>query len=119
MSTNFYVGHWGPDEEPLSSAHIGKRSVGWQFLFHATPTTRSREEWAARIAEAGVVTDENGQELSPGEFWDAVEATRTGRPGGDAPRSQAWGPIGARTFQRDPEHFTDDQGWCFCGHDFC
>ncbi|GAA1937291.1 hypothetical protein GCM10009689_17270 [Brevibacterium antiquum] len=102
----------------MDDLHIGKRSVGWQFSFRAYPSIQSRRDWEARVAEVGSVMDEYGQELSPVQFWAAVDATREPRSGGSAPLSH-FGMRGKQNIPvNDPNLFLDDQGWDFSEHEF-
>lgn len=81
MSTNFYLirnrcGHCGRGDR----LHIGKRSGGWQFLFHAIPGMMSARDWRYATAQEGVVIeDEYGELVAVDEFWRDVEATRRER----------------------------------------
>lgn len=121
MSTNFYLPQTCPnpcDHCSVEDLHIGKRSVGWQFGFRAHADIRSRRDWETRVAEVGTVTDEYGQEYTPEQFWDEVDATRDPRPDGSAPLTH-YGMRGRQNIPMDdPKNFLDDQGWDFTEHEF-
>jgi hypothetical protein len=67
MGTNFYV-HVPGEREPW---HLGKRSAGWPFLFHAESYWRESMAlrlWLAR-AFSGVVKDEYGRRMELADLY--------------------------------------------------
>ncbi len=70
--------------------HIGKSSVGWQFLFHGyngqkkVPEIKSFKDWlyvlwkSLTTDKTGKIVDEYGRELSFDEFFALVKNNQTG-----------------------------------------
>lgn len=78
MGTNYYhytvlCEHCGSEER----VHIGKSSIGWQFLFRGYEDIRSLDDWMKRFAAGGVIRDEYGKEWAPENFRDFVERKRS------------------------------------------
>jgi hypothetical protein len=53
--------------------HIGKSSVGWKFLFHASDKVQSFEDVKRLLAAGGRLVDEYGKEHAVDEFVRMVE----------------------------------------------
>lgn len=124
MGTNYYLHRnvcvtCGRGEDRL---HIGKRSAGWQFLFHGLrpgyhePPLTTRLEWEeflrAEVAGNGEIRDECHEPCGLGEFLAIVQATHD-EPGNHATYCQ----------QQHPEHAARDcwldlEGWPFCASEF-
>ena len=101
MGTNYYAHTSASDTEGL---HIGKKSAGWDFLFHAIPEKglTTVAAWRKLLAKAGAyVTDEYGQRLSVGEFFEMA----TARPVDTAPKLRAHSDM--RAYLRDPLFHVD------------
>ena len=94
MGTNYYVQNSCPEacaHCSIEDQHVGKRSMGWRFMFRAHQGIASRSEWESLIREPAVVVDEYGQRFTPEEFWALVDQTRTRRPGdGDWVDPDGW-----------------------------
>ncbi len=82
MGTNYYLHrnvcpHCGRGDDPL---HIGKSSAGWCFSLHVIPESNIHDldgwerEWLL-----GVIEDEYGEEISPGDMRQIIMA-RAARP---------------------------------------
>lgn len=86
MGTNFYVDADSTCNNPEHAEvlHIGKRSGGWKFGFHAIPE-RGLTSWAAwqQFLAGRTIRDEYGEEMSLVTFAAKVEATH-----------QPWGTLG-------------------------
>lgn len=67
-------------EDTRYKIHIGKRSMGWQFLFSRTLedycalTRNGITEWL----KTGQIVDEYGEKYSSEDFWKEVEACKDG-----------------------------------------
>lgn len=111
MGTNFYATteppcpHCGAGGERL---HIGKSSIGWEFLFAPYPELglTSFAAWKAFLASREI-RDEYGDPVMLADLEALVEAKRGLFTARTAPDS-AWGPFG-----RDCEN-TDADGYRFC-----
>jgi len=73
MGTNYYWTEREPCEccgRPFESLHIGKSSAGWNFSLHIHPDEGivNLEDWKARWATGGTITDEYGRTISIGEM---------------------------------------------------
>lgn len=89
MGTNYYAHTAATDAEGL---HIGKKSAGWDFLFHAIPEQglTTVAAWRKLLAPAGAhITDEYGQRIAVGDFFDMA----TARPTDTTPRLRAHGDL--------------------------
>lgn len=101
MGTNYYAHTSASDTEGL---HIGKVSAGWDFLFHSIPEQglTSVAAWRALLSEEGAhITDEYGQRMSVGEFFEMA----TARPVGTTPKIRAHSDM--RSYHRDPLFHVD------------
>lgn len=77
MGTNFYAHTRGNDTDPL---HIGKRSAGWDFMFHSIPAAglTSVAAWREFLAQDTVeVRDEYAVPHTLDEFMTTVLARFT------------------------------------------
>lgn len=80
MGTNYYV------KEPKCECcghkkkelHIGKKSAGWSFLFHATEELTSWESWYFFLIDKQIV-DEYGRAVSLEDFSAMVRSTANDR----------------------------------------
>lgn len=121
MSTNYYL-----PQASGTALHIGKRSMGWTFMFRAQPQARSRAAWERLVAEVGTVTTEDGMTLAPDKFWAVVDATREPH-NGQSPRTIAGGRLDQARYTGDPRaratrlslsDYVDEDGWDFTDADF-
>lgn len=87
MGTNYFFRqkrceHCGAGLLVGPALHVGKSSVGWQFLFRAHPDLgiTSVADWRRRIAEApdGLFNSYDAS-VTQEDFWKMVEAKRDGR----------------------------------------
>lgn len=85
MGTNYFLrettkcgcGH----EDVERVLHVGKSSVGWQFLFRSHPDEEisSAADWRRRIEAApDGLHDAYDRAITPEDFWKMVEAKRGG-----------------------------------------
>ena len=108
MSTNYYHEFQIGDVE--ASIHLGKRSAGWRFLFHAYPDVRQRITTVRELAtylenEPGRIVSEYGEELDPVEF---MRMART------------WGqPDGRRATEYGHNRSHQDGEFDFAAGDWC
>ena len=84
MGTNYY---WIRDRCPTcgrgESLHIGKSSVGWQFLFQGyrerdwddTPVIESYTDWL-KLLEGGAIQNEYGDSMTLVEFRQFIQDKR-------------------------------------------
>ena len=116
MGTNYYlVKDVGIDEimEAFDlpnkiRIHVGKRSNGWPFMFHAVGMIESWSQWQnhiIRCLSAGwELEDEHGVSYTLDEFVTVVEKTKHHRR-----------HIKESTLVGE---WLDDEGWPFYGYDF-
>lgn len=87
MGTNFYA-----KTADGESIHLGKRSAGWRFGFHATDHFASTRELAGWLENTPVtIKDEYGVEYDPVEWFRM--AVEWGKDWGDTPghrRRNCW-----------------------------
>jgi hypothetical protein len=112
MGTNYYVmpeacGHCGRGGEPI---HIGKSSIGWQFLFAPLDLgdgngCYSWREWRAYLADKQIV-DEYGRSHTLAEFADLVESKQNSGLCALTASNEMYG-----FHQRDRFEFKDDEGY--------
>lgn len=102
MGTNYYA----HTADHADGVHVGKKSAGWDFLFHAIPEQglTTVAAWRELLAETGAhITDEYGQSVAIEEFFEMA----TTRPVDATPKLRAHGAEG--DYQRDPL-FSVDMG---------
>jgi len=82
---NIYNGSLQEALDEFKEIHIGKSSVGWQFLFNHNnwkyyqPTQESINDFLQReILAGGAFIDEYGEKVSLKDFWDMVESEKDG-----------------------------------------
>ena len=115
MGTNYYIKpdeceHCGRSDEPI---HIGKSSIGWQFLFKAYPDEHyecehvggpivSAADWRKRLMRPNtVIVDEYDRPESVECFWVFVTNKQQEDPPASHPDYPEW-----RDFEyTDPEGF--------------
>jgi len=118
MGTNYYAfsdpcSHCGRSD---GRVHIGKSSIGWQFLF--APLDRANGEgiyswkaWKLYLADKRIV-NEYGDAVSLAELVDIVENKQTsGLCALTATRDQ-YGPYSES--ERRQHEYKDDDGYRFC-----
>lgn len=113
MGTNYYVGEEAAcptcghvTSEPL---HIGKSSVGWEFLFAPYPELglTSWKAWRAYL-ETREIRDEYGGVVPLEELERLIEAKRGGLSARNA-SAQQWGPFGRNENRDDSDYrFSDN-----------
>lgn len=59
--------------------HIGKASFGWTFMFRATDTIRSYQDWLAVLSAGGRIVNEYGDVETLDDFRSLVANKRNGR----------------------------------------
>lgn len=70
MGTNYYA------EDGEEKVHIGKLSVGWEFMFHASENgPQSWQDWKVYLHEKKIV-DEYEKKVSFRDFIRLVESTK-------------------------------------------
>lgn len=87
--------------------HIGKRSLGWKFMFRVTDVITSIEDWFREIDKSGgVIVDEYDENISIDKFKDILQSNVESHS------------------QKDV--FLGDKDWCwtdgkydYCKLDFC
>lgn len=98
--------------------HIGKLSLGWEFLFRGYNDIRSFEDWRKYLLveteeEDSAIYDEYGRELSRNEFLNLARDSK-----GPGSRSHHDYLVGNHPV--DPESdWRDADGWSFNARDFC
>ena len=110
MGTNYYVetttcrccGH-KPER-----IHIGKNSVGWEFMFEAQELIRSFKYWRIYLTNKQIV-DEYGREVSYEDFLKLVYDSRVAGAKNHHDYCQNKGYSGT---------FKDDEGWAFIDGEF-
>lgn len=111
MGTNYYLKkidfpeedhfHWlyGSDDWFTPKIHVGKSSVGWQFLFNGSQV-KTYKEWKEVILSAPEegykLVDEYEESIEPEEFFQLVEEKQKTRPR-----------------KEDYVDFVDDEGYRF------
>jgi len=72
MGTNFYIPENHPKAEGMTEEerHVGKRSMGWNFLFQGHPHIKTVDAWKAELNKYGQVEDEYGGLIPLDEFWE-------------------------------------------------
>ena len=108
MGTNFYV---APEkchccDHTPKPTHIGKKSAGWSFSFHATKELKSWAAWKTFLSNNEIV-DELGDPVTLEEFSAMVENTKLDRN------------HTTHCKENHPEHakescFLDPEGYSFC-----
>ena len=80
MGTNYYA----------EGTHIGKSSAGWLFLFHKTDTFT---DWSSvkELLKGKRIENENGEEVSYGDFVAMVEEIQKDPECIDNPENYKWG----------------------------
>jgi hypothetical protein len=80
MGTNYYV----KDDSNNFELHIGKNSVGWEFLFHAheTPFLHSAQQLSTFLRFVEIIPhvgvyNEYGEEVSIDDFWTMVDSAKS------------------------------------------
>ena len=80
MGTNYYV-----KEERCACCrrkkeqlHIGEKSLGWSFLFHATDEIMTCEDWKIELSTKTIV-DEYGEEVKFEALFDMIRRTKDER----------------------------------------
>lgn len=121
MSTNYYARTMDMPEDH-EGLHIGKSSVGWDFLWrgHKKLNLTSRALWEkylnnkdiSIVSEMGIVYDLTG-------FLDEVVNPRDGRK--RIKHAHYWLRFDRNMHQTwmFDEEWVDDEGYPFCGSEFC
>ena len=110
MGTNYYVetttcrccGH-KPER-----IHIGKNSVGWEFMFEAQELIRSFRDWRIYLTNKQIV-DEYDRKVSYEDFLKLVYDSRDAGAKNHHDYCQNKGYSGT---------FKDDEGWAFIDGEF-
>lgn len=113
MSTNFYAK--GPETPPDGEGlHIGKSSVGWEFLFRCHAGLESTSDWHKYLSQSDMhIYTEEGYEVPLIYFWQMV----TKRPmdvGGLHNLMLQW-----RGKPTHPDCYRDEWGYSFMDCEFC
>lgn len=101
MGTNYYAHTSASDAEGL---HIGKKSAGWDFLFHSIPELglTTVAAWHKLLVQDGAyITDEYGQRIPVGEFFGMA----TTRPVDTTPKLRLTSET--YSYPRDPRFHVD------------
>ena len=77
MGTNYF----SVDETNNITLHIGKKSAGWQFIFHAHPSMNlfSYEDWSEYLTSDDtpqIIENEYGERIEAPQFLDLVVKSR-------------------------------------------
>lgn len=112
MGTNYYAvsepcGHCGRGGDRV---HIGKSSIGWQFLFAPLDMEEGKgchswREWRAYLADKQIV-DEYGRSHTLAEFADLVESKQNSGLCALTASDEVYG-----SSQRDRFERKDDEGY--------
>lgn len=72
MGTNFYIPENHPKAADMTEEerHVGKRSMGWNFLFQGRPHIKTVDAWKAELNVFGAVESEYGVLIPLDEFWE-------------------------------------------------
>jgi hypothetical protein len=115
MSTNFYATWPNQAADDTERLHIGKRSVGWEFLWRAYPGMgiTSVEAWRGFFAHPFVTIESEGGEVRTVDEFMAIAAQRSEDVTGPHPmiRQFGWGMTAGQS--------RDAEGYPFDDHEFC